>query len=66
MDEIAKFKKEVEGNILAQGNDELLKKEASAFMAASIRSRYSYNFTWLGRPIIHCTWWFTDLTCFYL
>ena len=52
MNEIEKFKKEVEENIIAQGKDELLKEKAAAFMEDSIRSRYSYNFTWLGRPII--------------
>lgn len=52
MNEIEKFKKEVEENIVLQGNNEHLKSTASAFMDASIRSRYSYNFTWLGRPII--------------
>ncbi len=52
MNEVEKFKKEVEENILLQGNNEPLKKTAAAFMDASIRSRYSYNFTWLGRPII--------------
>lgn len=52
MNEIAKFKKEVEEGINAQGNNAPLKKAASAFMAESIKSKYSYNFTWLGRPII--------------
>jgi cephalosporin hydroxylase len=52
MNEIEKFKKEVEENILLQGSNEPLKNTAAAFMDASIRSRYSYNFTWLGRPII--------------
>ncbi len=52
MSETEKFKKEVEENILLQGSNEPLKKTAAAFMDASIRSRYSYNFTWLGRPII--------------
>ena len=52
MNEITKFKNEVEENIVAQGNNDELKKTAAAFMDASIRSRYSYNFTWLGRPII--------------
>jgi len=52
MNEIARFKKEVEENIAAQGSNVALKKTAAAFMDASIRSRYSYNFTWLGRPII--------------
>lgn len=52
MSETEKFRKEVKDNILLQGSNEPLKKTAAAFMDASIRSRYSYNFTWLGRPII--------------
>ena len=52
MNEIEKFRKEIEDNILLQGNNEQVKKAANEFMDASIRSRYSYNFTWLGRPII--------------
>ena len=52
MNDIAKFKKEVEDNIITQGKDQALKKATKEFMEASIRSRYSYNFTWLGRPII--------------
>jgi cephalosporin hydroxylase len=52
MNEIQQFKKEVEQNIINQGNNEVVKKAASDFMEASIRSKYSYNFTWLGRPII--------------
>lgn len=52
MNEIIKFKKEVEDNIKLQGSNEPLKKAANEFIAASIRSKYSYNFTWLGRPII--------------
>ncbi len=52
MSEIEKFKNEVKENITLQGNNEQLKNSAAAFMDASIRSRYSYNFTWLGRPII--------------
>ncbi|MEO8111803.1 MAG: cephalosporin hydroxylase family protein [Ginsengibacter sp.] len=52
MDEIEKFKKEKKENILLQGSNEQLKSTAIAFMNASIMSRYSYNFTWLGCPII--------------
>ena len=52
MTEIEIFKKQKEDNILLQGSNEKLKSTASAFMNASISSRYSYNFTWLGRPII--------------
>ena len=52
MDEITKFKKEVAENIAAQGNNEALKKAAEVFMTASIKSKYSYNFSWMGMPII--------------
>ncbi len=52
MSEIEKFKKEREENILLQGTNEQLKNAAAAFMHDSINSRYSYNFTWMGRPII--------------
>lgn len=52
MSEILKFKKEVQEGIEAQGKNEPLKKAAADFMVESIKSRYSYNFTWLGRPII--------------
>ncbi len=52
MEEIEKFKNEVIQNISAQGKDITLKESAAAFMTASIRSKYSYNFSWLGRPII--------------
>ena len=52
MNEIEKFNKEKEGNILLQGDNEKLKETATAFMNASISARYSYNFNWLGRPII--------------
>lgn len=49
---ILKFQKEVDENIAAQATNSKLKETASAFMNESIKSRYSYNFTWLGRPII--------------
>lgn len=52
MNEIEKFKKEKEDSILLQGSDEQVKSAAASFMEASIKSRYSYNFTWMGRPII--------------
>ena len=52
MNEIEKFKQERAENISAQGNNEHLKNTARAFMNESIIARYSYNFTWLGRPII--------------
>jgi cephalosporin hydroxylase len=38
--------------IAAMAHDEALRTRALDFMAAMVRYRYSYNFTWLGRPII--------------
>ncbi|MBK7289570.1 MAG: cephalosporin hydroxylase family protein [Chitinophagaceae bacterium] len=52
MNEIEIFEKEKEDNILLQGKNDQVKDAATAFMNASITSKYSYNFTWMGRPII--------------
>lgn len=52
MNPIEQFKKEVENNIEAQGKNTELKKKTSEFIEESIRSNYSYNFRWMGRPII--------------
>ena len=46
------FDKEVAARVAGNGHDEPLKAAAHAFTAASIRPRYSYNFSWMGRPII--------------
>lgn len=46
------FTKEVQARIHANGGNETLKKEAKAFLLASITAQYSYNFSWLSRPII--------------
>ena len=35
-----------------QGNSESLKKATDNFVLESIKSEYSYNFNWMGRPII--------------
>src|SRR5919108_5245784 len=37
---------------LAGYPDGPMAKKAASFMEASIEAMYSYNFTWLGRPII--------------
>ncbi len=46
------FQQEVKDRIKSYENDESLKSDAAAFMRSSIAGRYSYNFSWLGRPII--------------
>lgn len=52
MNEIEKFNKEVEENIKKQGENQPLKESASSFLQETIDARYSYNFSWMGRPII--------------
>jgi len=46
------FDEEVRERIAANGRNEALREAAGAFMRESTRPRYSYNFSWLGRPII--------------
>jgi cephalosporin hydroxylase len=46
------FEREVAARIEANAVDEPLQAAARDFMTTSVRSRYSYNFSWLGRPII--------------
>ena len=53
MNPIEQFKQEVEQNIIRLGNDKDLQKESLKWMlnAGSVGA-YTYNFSWLGRPII--------------
>lgn len=46
------FDEETQDRIDANGEDLGLKHTAQEFMKASITAKYSYNFSWLGRPII--------------
>jgi cephalosporin hydroxylase len=46
------FKREIQERIEAISSDKELKSTAHNFMEASIKPKYSYNFSWLGRPII--------------
>ncbi len=46
------FDQEVLDRIESNGRNPVLKCSAGTFMKASLASRYSYNFSWLGRPII--------------
>lgn len=52
MNPIEQFNKEVEGNLENQANDVAIKASSNKFLQDSINSRYSYNFSWMGRPII--------------
>lgn len=53
MDAITQFKNEVQGNIERLGNDQALGADTLAWMIkAGMTGAYTYNFQWLGRPII--------------
>jgi cephalosporin hydroxylase len=52
MDPIQQFNSEKDVNIAALGEDEELRQTAVKFMMDSAAHKYTYNFTWLGRPII--------------
>lgn len=49
---VAEFESEVSERIAKLGANGELREIASAFMRGSILPKYSYNFAWLGRPII--------------
>lgn len=46
------FEKEIKERVDANGLNEVLKSSAHQFMKDSLAPKYSYNFSWLGRPII--------------
>lgn len=46
------FDEEVQERIAANGRNEALRESARTFMRESTQPKYSYNFSWLGRPII--------------
>ena len=52
MNPIEAYKEECNKRIELQGTNQLLLKTTHEFTEATIRSGYSYNFSWMGRPII--------------
>jgi cephalosporin hydroxylase len=46
------FEQDVKDRIVANGQNAALRGDAAAFMKSSLGPQYSYNFAWLGRPII--------------
>jgi cephalosporin hydroxylase len=52
MDEIAAFQQEVQENIRRLGADRDLRDLSRIWLRDSLKGHYSYNFSWLGRPII--------------
>lgn len=47
-----KFKKEVSNNIIKLGKNNELKDLSKKWIIETAKHRYSYHFTWMGRPII--------------
>ena len=52
MDPIEEFKKERENAMAAMANDAALKQKSVDWMLHSDKYKYTYNFSWMGRPII--------------
>lgn len=52
MNPIEAFKLERQKRVADQENDKDLRTSSKAFLEETIRSGYSYNFSWMGRPII--------------
>lgn len=52
MNPIQAFQREVAERIRSYGDERALREAAHAFMVASTLPKYSYNFAWLGRPVI--------------
>ncbi|WP_336810819.1 cephalosporin hydroxylase family protein [Bosea sp. MMO-172] len=46
------FQAEVNARVAANAEDAELQRATAGFMRASMLAKYSYNFSWLGRPII--------------
>lgn len=49
---MSNFQKERAERVAQNANNDNLRQAAKAFMAESLLPQYSYNFEWLGRPII--------------
>lgn len=52
MNKHEEFLNEVQQNITHQGQDQEFKKLTKSWFEKSVENRYSYNFSWMGRPII--------------
>ena len=52
MDPIGEFEQQKKMNVERMGHDEQLRRLSLQWLEESSRFKYSYNFTWLGRPII--------------
>lgn len=46
------FQREVAERVAAAGSNQRLRESAAVFLRESLQPKYSYNFSWQGRPII--------------
>lgn len=51
-DPITKFKNECEQEIAIQGDDKEFQDLSKKWATAAVKHKYSYHFSWFGRPII--------------
>lgn len=51
-DELSEFYKSREASIAAMSQDKVLKQKSIDWMLHADKYRYSYNFSWMGRPVI--------------
>jgi cephalosporin hydroxylase len=52
MDKIEEFQMECGNRVKGYRSDKQLQKISKSFLEESVRTKYSYNFSWMGRPII--------------
>lgn len=52
MDELEKFEEDKRNNIRSLGESKKLKQQGIDFIVNTAQNKYSYNFSWMGRPII--------------
>lgn len=52
MNPVESYKEECKKRIESQGQNKKLLEVSNSFTVETIRAGYSYNFTWMGRPII--------------
>ena len=52
MDKIEEFQMECAHRVKSYRSDKQLQSTSNDFLVESVRTKYSYNFSWMGRPII--------------
>jgi cephalosporin hydroxylase len=52
MNKNEEFQIECSNRVIDYGSDRRLRKSSKDFLEESVRAKYSYNFSWMGRPII--------------